>query len=168
MAEGNSLGTFFKVIVIAAVFLAFGLLVMDKFSETIAEQADLATASQEAVTVSNASYTALTYNNLDEGTAPVVVNRSGGFTIQPANYTIDYRNGRIMLTDDGQRSSYLLVNVTYTYYDTGNLAAYGAMNDSLTAVGDVPDWIPIIVIGFVAMLVFLYFSGAIGGRKGAA
>ena len=60
----------------------------------------------------------------------------------------------------------LVLDKFWDQTDSGT-EAYTAVNETIVAIGDIPDWLPIIVIGFVGALVFMYFSGVFGTRRGA-
>lgn len=138
-------------VVIIGLLLGVGFLVLDSLRTTLSE------SYSGAVDVLNVTAAGVytPYNSTSENftcfhdfAVTSVVNRTGTATIPEANYTYDFRTGKI--SSIGTASS-VLWNVTFTYRE-GDEACVG-LSSTIDATNQVPAFLPIVVIiGVVGIL----------------
>ena len=163
MEEGiNILQTWMVALVIIGVVLASGFLILEKVRDT---------SSDTLSTVYNwtgSNTTAHTFTPTYGVISSLVVKNWTGQTQTADNYTIVQDAeflGTIILKEDSTGMIGTNVSLTYNYYSS---VSFQETNTIIKAVGEVPTWLPIVIIvaiaGIILTLVFKYIPGASGGE----
>lgn len=138
-------------VVIIALLIGVGLVMLSEFNNMDNLKFDSSAAENETLTQGT---TALAQNDL---IAVVVSNETREIVVASTNYTVDLDRGEIALVAASElNNTDFAIDYTFYYESPANNATI----DNITALADIPTWVPIIILvviivillGFVTML----------------
>lgn len=156
-------------VVFAVIFLAIGLIVMDK----LLTQTQVSTSTRVNnlsfwMNTTNAHYISQAawpyFSSMDTSTIIIINGSAGKYTLMAAgNYSVG-SNGSLVLIDGIY--NYTDTNITYTYNWLSTEGIASDINKTIEGVGDFgQDWVPVLVVVICAAIIIGLIIVFTGRRK---
>jgi len=165
--KGQQLGKltpFIMTVIVIGIVLTIGILILDSFKENMIEK-DLENSWAANNESYSTGYNFTDYCNVMNGTLKVY--NSSRVELGDSNYTVTVSGGfatKIVMTDAWNLTSQAGDTIILTY--NCSTSAVSGINETLQATLDIPDWLELAIIMFIAGIV-LAIAFAVLPRPGA-
>jgi hypothetical protein len=156
-AQVNKLTSFALTLVVFAIVLAIGLSILTRMRDS---QRSIGSAfdSNNTFTPLNATSVTFAVGNALTCTGAAIVNNSG--TDVTSSFTVS--GCYATLKDVSQNNTAMTANYTFSYYEYS--ASYNASASNISAMGEIPGWVPVIIVAIIGGIVLFLIIRQFGNR----
>ena len=152
--ELNKLTGLITTILVSVIILAISLVIIHGFREV--------SISSESETITLLNGTAVSLSNTGIRTTTFTLTNSSGDVLDSTNYTLDGAAATVLL--DGSLGTLNGTDWTAAYDYGEDLITYTSTNSSITALADIPTWLPLIIIVIIAAILLGLVFGVLENK----